>query len=86
MRIGVSLSSTYLVDDHAEGARRLIERARVARDAGLDSVSLGDQHSMAIPYYQGVAMLGRLTAEWDPSRALGCLFLLPLWNPVVVAE
>lgn len=86
MRIGVSLSSAYAVEDHAEGARRLIERARAARDAGLDSASLGDQHSVPIPYYQGVPMLGRLTAEWDPARALGCLFLLPLWNPVLVAE
>ena len=37
MRIGVSLSSIHLVDDHAEGARRIIDRARAARDAGLDS-------------------------------------------------
>ena len=64
----------------------MIERARTARAAGLDSLSLGDHHSMPIPYYQGVPMLGRLTAEWDPDRPLGCLFLLPLWNPVLVAE
>jgi alkanesulfonate monooxygenase SsuD/methylene tetrahydromethanopterin reductase-like flavin-dependent oxidoreductase (luciferase family) len=30
-------------------------------------------------------MLGRLLAEWDAKPA-GCLFLLPLWNPVLVAE
>jgi alkanesulfonate monooxygenase SsuD/methylene tetrahydromethanopterin reductase-like flavin-dependent oxidoreductase (luciferase family) len=30
-------------------------------------------------------MLGRLLAEWDDKPA-GCLFLLPLWNPVLVAE
>jgi alkanesulfonate monooxygenase SsuD/methylene tetrahydromethanopterin reductase-like flavin-dependent oxidoreductase (luciferase family) len=86
MRLGVSLSSTHLVDDPAEGARRIIERARVARDAGLDSLSLGDHHATPFPYYQGVPMLGRLTAEWDAARPLGCLFLLPLWNPVLVAE
>lgn len=86
MRLGVSLSSTHAVDDPAEGARRIIERARVARDAGLDSLSLGDHHAMPVPYYQGVPMLGRLTAEWDPDRPLGCLFLLPLWHPVLVAE
>ncbi len=86
MRLGVSLSSTHLVDDPTEGARRIIERARVARDVGLDSLSLGDHHATPCPYYQGVPMLGRLTAEWDPDRPLGCLFLLPLWNPVLVAE
>ncbi|MEZ5167972.1 MAG: LLM class flavin-dependent oxidoreductase [Acidimicrobiales bacterium] len=86
MRLGVSLSSSHFVDDHREGARRIIERARVARDAGLDSLSLGDHHATPFPYYQGVPMLGRLTAEWDPARPIGCLFLLPLWNPVLVAE
>jgi alkanesulfonate monooxygenase SsuD/methylene tetrahydromethanopterin reductase-like flavin-dependent oxidoreductase (luciferase family) len=30
-------------------------------------------------------MLGRLLAEWG-DRPVGCLFLLPLWNPVLVAE
>ena len=86
MRIGVSISSTHVVDDHAVGVQRILERAHVARDAGLDSLSLGDHHSVGVPYYQGVPMVGRLTAEWDPARPLGCLFLLPLWNPVIVAE
>ncbi|MEQ8841911.1 MAG: LLM class flavin-dependent oxidoreductase [Acidimicrobiales bacterium] len=86
MRLGVSLSSTHDTADHAAGAQWILERARVARDAGLDSLTLGDHHSVAVPYYQGVPMLGRLTAEWDPNRPLGCLFLLPLWHPVLVAE
>ena len=30
-------------------------------------------------------MLGRLLAEWQ-AGPVGCLFLLPLWNPVLVAE
>jgi alkanesulfonate monooxygenase SsuD/methylene tetrahydromethanopterin reductase-like flavin-dependent oxidoreductase (luciferase family) len=30
-------------------------------------------------------MLGRLLAEWDEAPA-GCLFLLPLWHPVLAAE
>jgi len=86
MRIGVSITSAHAVADPAAGARNIIERARVARDAGLDSLSLGDHHATPIAYYQGIPMLGRLTAEWDTSRPTGCLFLLPLWNPVLVAE
>jgi len=86
MRIGVSITSAHAVGDPAIGATNIIERARVARDAGLDSLSLGDHHATPIPYYQGVPMLGRLTAEWDTTRPTGCLFLLPLWNPVLVAE
>jgi alkanesulfonate monooxygenase SsuD/methylene tetrahydromethanopterin reductase-like flavin-dependent oxidoreductase (luciferase family) len=37
------------------------------------------------PYYQNTPMLGRLLAEWG-DRPAGCLFLLPLWSPVLVAE
>jgi alkanesulfonate monooxygenase SsuD/methylene tetrahydromethanopterin reductase-like flavin-dependent oxidoreductase (luciferase family) len=32
-----------------------------------------------------VPILGRLLAEWGEAPA-GCLFLLPLWHPVLVAE
>lgn len=85
MRIGVSLSSTHDVDDHAEGARFMIERARLAHEVGLDHLGVGDHHSSRVPYYQNTPMLGRLLAEW-PERAAGALFLLPLWHPVLMAE
>jgi alkanesulfonate monooxygenase SsuD/methylene tetrahydromethanopterin reductase-like flavin-dependent oxidoreductase (luciferase family) len=71
--------------DAREGARWTIERARAARDAGLDSLFIGDHHNVPVPYYQNVPMLGRLLAEWD-DRPAGALFLLPLWHPVLVAE
>ncbi len=63
----------------------MIERARVAQQAGLDSLFVGDHHATPTPYYQNVAMLGRMIAEWD-ARPVGALFLLPLWHPVLVAE
>ncbi|HEX9711544.1 MAG TPA: LLM class flavin-dependent oxidoreductase [Actinomycetota bacterium] len=86
MRVGVSLRSGYPVDDARTGARWMIERARAARDAGLDSLFVGDHHLTGpTAYYQNTPMLGRLLAEWD-ERPAGCLFLLPLWNPVLVAE
>ena len=85
MRIGISLTSHHDVADPREGARWMIERAQAARRAGLDSLFLGDHHAVPEPYYQNVPMLGRLLAEWDAKPA-GCLFLLPLWNPVLVAE
>ena len=85
MRIGASLRSGYRHIDAREGARWTIERARAARDAGLDSLFVGDHHNVPVPYYQNVPMLGRLLAEWD-DRPAGALFLLPLWHPVLVAE
>ena len=63
----------------------MVERARAAADAGLDSLFVGDHHNVPVPYYQNVPMLGRLLAEWD-TRPAGALFLLPLWHPVLLAE
>src|SRR5215471_591021 len=85
MKVGISLTSAYNVKDPRDGARWMIERAHAARAAGLDSLFIGDHHVTAYPYYQNTPMLGRLLAEWGTSPA-GCLFLLPLWNPVLVAE
>ena len=85
MRVGVSLTSAHTVDDPRTGARIMIERAAAARAADLDSLFVGDHHSTPGKYYQNVPMLGRLLAEWSDKPA-GCLFLLPLWNPVLIAE
>jgi alkanesulfonate monooxygenase SsuD/methylene tetrahydromethanopterin reductase-like flavin-dependent oxidoreductase (luciferase family) len=85
MRVGASLRSGYPPMDARRGAQWMIERARAAADAGLDSLFVGDHHNVPVPYYQNVAILGRLLAEWD-ERPAGALFLLPLWHPVLVAE
>ncbi len=86
MRIGISLTSNYPgVNDPRLGARWMIERAAAARRAALDSLFVGDQHVSPTPYYQNTPILGRLLAEWGDAPA-GCLFLLPLWHPVLVAE
>ena len=86
MRVGISLTSSHPeVKDPRQGARWMIERAAAAHRAGLDSLFVGDQHVSATPYYQNTPMLGRLLAEWGGAPA-GCLFLLPLWHPVLVAE
>ena len=85
MRLGISLTSAHATADPRTAARVMIERTDAARRAGLDSLFLGDHHATSVPYYQNVPMLGRLLAEWGDAPA-GCLFLLPLWNPVLLAE
>jgi alkanesulfonate monooxygenase SsuD/methylene tetrahydromethanopterin reductase-like flavin-dependent oxidoreductase (luciferase family) len=86
MRVGISLTSNHPdATDPRQGARWMIERAAAARRAGLDSLFIGDQHVSPTPYYQNTPMLGRLLAEWGEAPS-GCLFLLPLWHPVLVAE
>src|SRR6266851_3771582 len=86
MRVGISLTSNYPdAKDPRQGARWMIERAAAARRAALDSLFVGDQHVSPTAYYQNTPILGRLLAEWGEGPA-GCLFLLPLWHPVLVAE
>lgn len=80
-RFGVSLSSSHQHDV----AARMIERTRMAHGAGATSLSVGDHHDMKVPYAQNTPMLGRLLAEW-PDRPVGCLFLTPLWKPLLMAE
>ncbi|MEP7017202.1 MAG: hypothetical protein ABI899_04180, partial [Actinomycetota bacterium] len=75
MHIGVSERSGYDVADVRAGARWMVERVRAARDAGLDSMFLGEHHSTGGTYYQNVPMLGRVLAEWG-DRPVGALFLL----------
>jgi alkanesulfonate monooxygenase SsuD/methylene tetrahydromethanopterin reductase-like flavin-dependent oxidoreductase (luciferase family) len=63
----------------------MVARADAARRAGLDSLFVGDHHGTPTPYIQNVPILGRLLAEWGDAPA-GALFLLPLWDPVLLAE
>ena len=85
MKIGISVTSAFDVDDVRFGARCMVEQARAANDAGLASLFVGDHHVTPRPYYQNSPMLGRMLAEWG-ARDAGALYLLPLWNPVLVAE
>lgn len=87
MRIGISLTTSYPRDVGArEGGRRLIERTRAARQAGLDSLFVGDHHNTGPSlYFQNVPTLARLLAEWG-DRTAGILALIPLWHPVLLAE
>ena len=87
MRIGVSLRTAYAPDDARDGARWVVERAVAARDAGLDSLFVGDHHATGpFAYYQNVPLMGRLLAEWPDAPVAGVLLLLPLWEPVLAAE
>jgi len=46
MKVGVSLRSGYGPMDVRTGAQWLVERTRAARDAGLDSLFIGDHHNV----------------------------------------
>ena len=86
MRLGMSLTTNYGdYPDARLAARHAVERAAAARASELDHLFVGDHHGNAMPYLQNVPILARMLAEWGDAPA-GCLFLLPLWNPVLLAE
>ncbi|MDZ7675898.1 MAG: LLM class flavin-dependent oxidoreductase [Acidimicrobiales bacterium] len=86
MRLGISLCSAHPGGSGVEATAWVLERARAAASTGLSCLTIGDHHSTGpVPYVQNVPMLGRLLAEWD-ERPAGCLFLVPAWNPVLMAE
>jgi alkanesulfonate monooxygenase SsuD/methylene tetrahydromethanopterin reductase-like flavin-dependent oxidoreductase (luciferase family) len=89
MRVGISIGTSFTTDGpggHRDGPLTVLKQARAANRAGLDTLTLGDHHSTGpAGYVQNVPMLGRILAEWT-TRPIGCLFLVPLWHPVLMAE
>lgn len=89
MRVGISVGTTFSTDGPSgdrEGPLGVLRQARAAARAGLDTLTLGDHHATGpAGYVQNVPMLGRVLAEWT-DRPVGCLFLVPLWHPVLMAE
>ncbi len=88
-RVGISIGTSFSTDGpggQRDGPLSVLEQARAADRAGLDTLTLGDHHSTGpAGYVQNVPMLGRILAEWT-TRPIGCLFLVPLWHPVLMAE
>ena len=84
MRLGYSITSAHPQGTAEAGVDAVLERARVADAAGFEYVQVGDHHVVADDdYLQNVPMAARLAAEVDHVAAL---FLLPLYDPVLVAE
>jgi alkanesulfonate monooxygenase SsuD/methylene tetrahydromethanopterin reductase-like flavin-dependent oxidoreductase (luciferase family) len=88
-RLGISIGTAYSVhgpNGARQGPRSVLAQAGAAARAGLDSLTVGDHHATGPGgYLQNVAVIGRVLAEWD-ARPVGCLFLVPLWHPVLMAE
>ena len=88
MRFGIALSVQHRPDD-AQAARfaEHLEQVRVARAAGFHSV-WASQHYLSDPftYFQPVPTLARVAAEAEGLTLGTGILLLPLLQPVDVAE
>lgn len=87
--IGISLGTAFVTEGPGSfraGVISALAQARAAARAGLDSLTVGDHHATGPGgYVQNTPLVGRLLAEWQ-DRPAGCLFLVPLWHPVLMAE
>ena len=85
MKIGISIASSYDIENVRDGAQWMLERAKAAADARLDSLFFGDHHVTPKPYYQNTPILARALADRTAGPA-GALYLLPFRHPVLLAE
>ncbi len=89
VRVGMSLGTAaagVTGTDAREAAAYVVRATRAAAAADLDFLTVGDHHATGpVGYLQNTPLLGRLLAEWT-ERPVGCLFLVPLWHPVLLAE
>lgn len=87
IKIGLFLNTNYGPDEDAAARfREALEQARAARDYGLSLVCVGQHFLTEYQKLQPVPVLARLAAETGDMRLLPGILLLPLFNPVYVAE
>ncbi|HEX2173725.1 MAG TPA: LLM class flavin-dependent oxidoreductase [Dehalococcoidia bacterium] len=88
MKLGLILSNQYLMNESmADRIDQVVEQVGVIRDLGFDLITLG-QHHLATPYQMpaSVPFLARLAADAGDMRIAITVFLIPLHNPVDIAE
>ena len=88
MKFGFLVAKQHPPDvSMVERFREHIAQVRAARDAGFDLIAMG-QHYLSTPFQeiQTLPSLARLAAEAGTMRVAATVLLLPLLNPVDVAE
>ena len=88
MKFGLGVPVQHRPDEPgAERIDQLIEQVKLAQDLGFDSIS-ASQHYLAAPfqYFQPIPLLARLAAESGEMTLITNILLLPLYNPVDLAE
>lgn len=88
MKLGLYMATQWRQGaDLGPELANLIEQTRTAKASGLASLMVG-QHFVSSPLqmFQAMPLLARLAAEADGMMLGPGLLLLPLLNPVIVAE
>ncbi|ETW99756.1 MAG: hypothetical protein ETSY1_13855 [Candidatus Entotheonella factor] len=86
MRIGMSLTSSYSrQDDSKQLMDNLIDRVELMAELNFDSLSLGDHHITRDHYFQVLPTMCRMSAHSGTMQLIP-LFLLPFYQPILLAE
>ena len=88
IKIGFTLINHFTLGaDTGRELPRMPEQLRAARDSGLRSLWLGQHFLMGnIPYFAYTPLMARLIPEAGDMTVGPCIQLLPLYNPVAIAE
>ena len=88
MKLGFFVTNQYTSDESmSEGILQNLEQVRAARNAGFDLICTG-QHYLSAPYQMPTPFpfLARMAAEAGEMEIAATVILLPLHNPVDMAE
>ena len=88
MKFGMLVMNQYQPGESMpEKLKEGIEQVAACRDAGFDLITLG-QHYLAAPYQMPTSLpfLGRMTAVAGEMQVAASVILVPLHNPVEMAE
>lgn len=88
MKIGVYLNAQHpAADDPARRMAEMVEQVRLIRQRGYDSIWSGEHHiTDGYHYFPLLSMLNRLAAEAEGLDIGTNIILLPLHNPIELAE
>lgn len=88
MKLGFFVTNQYLPGESMpQKIQESVEQVRAAREAGFDLICTG-QHYLATPYQMSASfpLLARLAAEAGDMEVAATVILVPLHNPVELAE
>jgi alkanesulfonate monooxygenase SsuD/methylene tetrahydromethanopterin reductase-like flavin-dependent oxidoreductase (luciferase family) len=88
MKLGLWVTAHHPADVNlSQTFRDLVEQVRLARQLGFGCIASG-QHYLTAPYQrlQTLPLLARLAAEAEGMEVVTSVVLLPLHNPVDIAE
>ena len=86
MQIGMSLTTSYAIERNPKALMDgLTQQVRAMARLGFASLSLGDHHVTRGHYFQVLPTMSHLSAYTGDMRLIP-LFLLPFYNPILLAE